>query len=345
MTASSPPDLYAILGVEPSADTEQIRQAYRRLVLEWHPDRNPRDQAAADRFQAASDAYKVLKDEESRREYDLSRARATGRAWVDSLAGRRRPERGSDLKYRLELSIEAIHRGGEHVLHLERARVCDVCGGSGGRPGTRPVQCSTCDGRGSRGGWLSRASCRDCGGAGQRYESACPVCAGRGRTRVKTRVTVDVPRGVASATRLRLRGHGDEGRDGGGSGDLYVTVHQRPHDFFRRDGANLELDLPISLADAVLGAEADVPTLEGQSRLRIEPGTESGHTIVWKGQGLHRSGGSTGDLQIRIVVEMPTALTSPQREVFQRLRELESSGAPTSRVARFRQALSRRGGS
>lgn len=337
------PDLYAVLGVEPTANAEAIKQAYRRRVKELHPDHNPgRDDAPA-RLRAATDAYEVLKDAASRKAYDERRLeQPSRRAWADQLLGKLRPERGADLKLRLALDLEEIAAGVTRTVAVDRAEICDVCSGTGGRPGTQPVSCGTCGGRGSKGGWLGGGRCPTCRGAGRRFPQSCPVCAGSGRIRAKKRIEVRVPRGVEPGTRLRFPKEGDAGIDGGARGDLFVVVEQREHGLFRRQGLDLLVDLPLTVSEAVLGAELDVPTLEGREAVRVEPGTPPGREARWSGRGLVDEKGRSGDLIVRFIVELPTALTTEQRKAYERLRDLERAGAPHGRLERVRAAIAGR---
>jgi len=337
------PDLYAVLGVAPDASAEALKQAYRRRVLELHPDKNPGNPEAQARLQAVTDAYNLLKDATARHAYDERRRVGTPRAdWADPWLGRRQPERGADLKFRLELDLEAIAEGVERTIAVDRAEACDLCAGSGGRPGSVPIPCAGCGGRGHRGGWLVGGRCPDCRGAGRRFEQSCPVCGGVGRRRTKHRQTVRVPRAAASGTRLRYPKAGDVGVEGGARGDLFVVIVERPHPLFAREGLDLIATVPLTIAQAVLGGDVEVPTLRGKKTLRVDPGTASGREVALPGEGLVDERGRVGAIRVRWTIEVPAALTSAQKKLFEELRELERCAPPDTRWERIRAQIAAR---
>ena len=345
MTRPTEPDLYAVLGVEPDATAEAIKQAYRRKVLELHPDHNPDRPEAAARLQAATDAFEVLKDEGRRRAYDARRAdNPSRRQWAEQVLGKQRPERGADLKFRLALDLEEVATGTTRTVAVDRAELCDACSGTGGRPGTTPEPCRTCSGKGSTGGWMLGRRCTDCRGTGRRFAQPCPVCAGRGRIRTKRRIQVRVPPAVESGTRLRVAKEGDVGIDGGPRGDLFVVVEVRPHPLFERRGLDVVVEAPVTLSEAVLGADVKVPTLQGATTLRLDPGTPSGTPVRLSRGGLADEKGRVGDLEVRWTIEMPAALTSAQRKLFEELRRLEREAPPSVRLQRWRERLAERTG-
>lgn len=256
--------------------------------------------------------------------------------------GKQRPERGSDLKFRLALDLEEIARGATRTIAVDRAELCDACSGTGGRPGTRPEACRTCAGKGSTGGWMLGRRCTDCRGTGRRFPQPCPVCAGRGRIRAKRRIQVQVPAAVESGTRLRVAKEGDVGLDGGPRGDLYVVVEVRPHPLFERRGLDVVVEAPVTLAEAALGAQVEVPTLAGTTTLKLDPGA-AGTSARIRGGGLSDEKGQTGDLEVKWSIEMPAALTSAQRQLYEELRRLEQATPPSVRLQRWRERLAERG--
>lgn len=343
-------DLYARLGVNPNASDGEIRKAYRLRARELHPDRHPGDAAAEDRFKALTEAYEVLRDGERRRAYDRERAATNGeRAPGARPPGqgppvRPRGQRGRDLKVELVLSLAELARGTRAPVSVDRPERCDACGGVGARPGSVPVVCQTCGGRGAVSpgkGWLSLPRpCKACGGQGRRYAHACSACGGEGRRPRRRRLEVEVPKGVETGTRLRVRGEGEAGTEGGTPGDLYVVVTQKPHPLLERRGADLEVEVPLTVFDAVLGAEVTVPSLDGCRAVRAPAGTASGSETVLAGHGMPKSDGSgRGDLRIRWVVEPPGHLTTEQRNLLERVRDIDRRSTAPAPVARYRERL------
>jgi len=348
-------DYYEVLGVERPAGEEEIKKAYRKLALKYHPDKNPGDKAAEEKFKELGEAYEVLCDAQKRAAYDQyghaafdPRARAGAGAWgagdgfggfhdpyeifrevfggssiFESLFGGgredpTRPQRGNDLRYDLEVTLEEAARGCERELALTKAERCDACDGSGAERGSKLRTCGACGGHGqvvaSRGFISIRQTCPQCGGAGRVIERPCRVCQGAGLRERPTKVKIKVPAGVDHGTRLRSVGNGEAGARGGPSGDLYVVLHVKPHDIFQRDGDDLLCEVPISFVQAALGAEIDVPTLEGQAPIRIPPSTQTGTVFRLKGKGIRNvQGYGQGDLHVRVVVEVPARLNSAQR--------------------------------
>lgn len=350
-------DYYEVLGVSRDASAEEVKKAYRRLAHQLHPDKNPGNKEAEERFKEVTEAYEVLSNPERRAAYDRF---GTGRpfegfegfpdfgfgsVFEDLFEGffgtnaRRRPsaQRGADLRYNLEVTFEEAALGAEKEVAIPRLETCSSCGGSGARPGTGTVTCRVCRGTGqvrySQGFFALSQTCNQCRGAGFVIESPCKGCRGQGRVRVERTVVVNIPPGVETGTRLRLGGEGESGQRGGAPGDLYVVLTVAEHPIFSRQGDDLFCEVPISFVQATLGAEIEVPTLSGKARLRIPPGTQSGATFRVRGKGianLRRYG--RGDLLVRVIVEVPNRLTPRQRELLEEFASLEDGeGSPLSK--------------
>ena len=354
-------DYYEVLGVQRSAALDDIKKAYRQLAMKYHPDRNPGDQKAGDRFKEASEAYSVLADPDKRSRYDRFGHAAAGAGdpfggfnadiftdFEDVLGsvfgfsmgdlfgggrsrGRGGARRGADLRYDLEIDLAESVRGIEKEIRIPRMESCDVCGGSGSRDGSRST-CRTCGGRGQvvrqHGFFALSQTCRPCGGSGQLIKDPCRSCHGEGRRRETRRLKVRIPPGVDTGTRLRIPGEGEGGAHGGRSGDLYVVIQEREDPVFRREGPHLQVSVPITVTQAALGSDIDVPTLDGHKKLTIPPGTQTGEVFCLRGKGVPRlGGGHRGDLYISVVVRVPSQLNRRQRELFEKLREVEEPAA------------------
>jgi len=341
-------DYYEILSVDRRASPEEIKRAYRRLAHEYHPDKNPGDDEAEARFKEASEAYAILADPQKRATYDrFGHDGIAAGAGGDPFAGfdpfsnfadlfneffggdvfgsrgRRRGQRGADLRYDLQVEFEVAALGGEHPITIPKHRSCEACEGLGGE---REI-CARCEGRGQvllqQGFFRISRSCDACRGSGQSLRSRCAECGGRGRVESVQKITVRIPPGVDTGVRLRLSGEGEAGFDGGPPGDLYVVIVVREHSLFRRDGPDLHCELPISIAQAALGCEVDVPTLEGKETIQVRPGTQSGETARLRGRGLPRlGGGPRGDQLVEIFVEVPTRLSEAQRKLLREFAEI-----------------------
>ncbi|HQT93479.1 MAG: molecular chaperone DnaJ [Acidobacteria bacterium 21-70-11] len=339
-------DYYEVLGIGHGAAREEIKAAYRKLAVKYHPDRNPGDAQAEERFKEAAEAYAVLSDSDKRARYDRFGQAGLGEQpfsgfdssvfgdFADILGnifgfegffgGRRRggPERGSDLRTSIAISFAEMAVGVERLLTVPREESCEACAGSGLAPGAKAETCRSCGGRGqvrvSQGFFTMVRPCPDCGGAGRKVSNPCQECRGAGRVERRRQLKVTVPAGIEDGTRLRMVGEGEAGVHGGPAGDLYVIVRVEPHELFVRDGADLHLEQEISAFRAALGAELEVPTLGGAEKLKVPAGAQPGDTVVLRGKGLprvQRSG--KGDLVVHLQVTVPRKLTAKQRELIQ----------------------------
>jgi molecular chaperone DnaJ len=337
-------DYYEILGVARDVSAEDLKKAYRKLAHQFHPDKNPDNPEAEAKFKEASEAYAVLSEPEKRAQYDRFGHAAFGAgqggdpfAGFDPLSsfgdlfseffggdffGRNsrggRGRRGADLRYDLEVEFGVAALGGEQTLKIPKHKACQACAGAGGERET----CQRCGGRGQialqQGFFRMARTCDRCGGLGQSLKRACNECRGKGRTEIVQSLTVRIPAGVDTGVRLRLQGEGEAGYDGGPAGDLFVVVFVKDHPLFERDGADLHCEVPVSIAQAALGCEIEVPSLEGKEKVELKPGTQSGDLVRRRGRGLPRlGGGPRGDIIARIFVEVPTKLSAKQRELLE----------------------------
>jgi len=345
-------DYYEVLGVPRTASLEEIKSAYRKAALKWHPDRNPENKhQAEEKFRECTEAYSVLSDGEKRRVYDTyGHAGLSGSAGgVDfngtifqdfhdifgdffgfeemfggGRRGRTRAHRGADLRYDMNLTFEEAAAGVTTKIKLPRQEVCGACKGTGAKAGTGAATCQTCGGRGQlayqQGFFTISRTCPACQGAGQILKERCPECRGQGRVEREKVIELRVPPGVDTGTRLRVPGEGEPGQNGGPPGDLYVVLDVKEHSFFERRGADLYCTIPISIVQAALGTELEVPGLNGEERLKIPEGTQSGAVFRIKGRGLSDPrGGGKGDLYYHVRVVTPTKLTREQRKLMEQL--------------------------
>ena len=337
-------DPYKALGVDKKASDEEIKKAYRKLARKYHPDTNPDDASAEERFKEVQEAYSILSDPEKRREYDSGgRMFGGGGGGFDPGAfrgggfagnvsdiisdlfgsggrpgGPPAPERGRDLETDVHVSFEQAIEGGQVPVSVALSAPCPTCRGTGAKPGTSPRVCSRCQGRGveaeSQGLFSISQPCRKCGGTGTEIDDPCPTCKGAGQTRQVKRYKVNIPAGVRDGSRVRLAGKGEAGRRGGPPGDLYVVTRVAESPLFKRKGDNLEVDVPITIPEAIKGATIEVPTLNGSKRIRVQPGTRHGALQRLRGEGPPRLGGSgRGDIHYRLAIDVPETLTDEQR--------------------------------
>jgi molecular chaperone DnaJ len=337
-------DYYEVLGVEKGASDADIKKAFRRIAMKYHPDRNPDSKDAEEKFKEAQEAYEILGDQEKKSAYDrFGHAGVDGNAGAGGFGGggagfsdvfgdvfgdifggggggrgRSGPARGSDLRYDLQLDLEDAVKGKTVQIDVPTMVHCDTCDGSGARKGSSPVTCSTCGGNGqvrmSQGFFSVQQTCPQCRGRGQIISDPCGDCHGQGVREERKTLSVKIPAGVDTGDRIRLAGKGEAGPQGGPAGDLYVQMHVREHAIFVRDDANLHCEVPISFAQAALGGELEVPTLSGKVKLKVPAETQSGKLFRLRGKGVAPvRGGATGDLLCRVVLETPVNLSAEQR--------------------------------
>ncbi len=351
-------DYYEILGVAKNASDDEIKKAYRKLAMKHHPDRNPDDKTAEEKFKEAKEAYEVLSDSDKRAAYDQFGHEgvnpqgggpggfsgfgggAAGFDFSDIFEGifggaagaggggrgRSNVYRGADLRYNLEITLEEAARGTETKIRIPTLEECDTCHGTGAKAGTQPQTCPTCQGHGQvrmqQGFFSIQQTCPRCHGTGKIIAEPCSACHGQGRVKKHKTLSVKIPSGVDEGDRIRLAGEGEAGVNGGPAGDLYVMIHLKAHQLFTRDGDDLHCEMPVSFATAALGGEIEIPTLEGQARIKIPAETQGGKVFRLRSKGIKgvRSN-AAGDLLCHVVVETPVKLSSRQKEL---LREFES---------------------
>lgn len=344
-------DYYDVLGVARSASEIELKSAYRKLAMKYHPDRNPGDKAAEEKFKEAAEAYAVLADPTKRSAYDRFGHAAVGAGgagfdpsvfnefgdFADILGnmfgfgeifsgGRRRsgPQRGADLRYDLEISFEESARGAEPTIQIPRQETCDTCHGSGAAPGTSPTVCTTCRGQGQvrrqQGFFAIAVTCPTCRGTGRTIATPCATCHGAGRVTQDRKIKVKIPPGIASGQQLRLQGEGESGTAGGPPGHLYVVIQVQEHPFFRREGNNLFCEVPVNFTTLALGGEVVVPTLDGTENVKVPDGTQTGTTLRLRHKGMPDvNGRGRGDLFVTVQVQTPKKLTREQRQILEQL--------------------------
>jgi len=354
-------DYYEVLGINKSANKEEIKKAYRKLALKFHPDKNKGDKAAEEKFKEASEAYHVLSDDKRKSNYDQfghAAFQGGGQGGFGNFdfsssfsdifedvfgdfgdfgfgGGRSRRgrtnNRGSDLRYDISIELNDAFIGTEKNISYTTYKKCKTCSGSGAKPGSKPTSCNYCNGQGkvrsSQGFFTIQQTCPECSGEGEKISNPCSSCTGVGKTQSNETVAVKIPKGVDDGTRIRLAGKGEAGTKGGSNGDLYLFISVEPHSIFKRSEENLYYELPISIADAALGATVEVPSIDGgRTKIKIPSGTQSGKQLRLKGKGmpiLRRN--ITGDLYIRIITEVPTSLTKKQKELLVEFKTLEDT--------------------
>jgi len=346
-------DYYEMLGVTRGCDEKTLKSAFRKLAMQYHPDRNPENREAEQRFKEIGEAYEILKDPQKRAAYDRyghaafeNGGRGAGASagfgggfadifediFGEMMGGRQRRsdgrERGADLSYNMEITLEEAYVGKTAQIRVPTLVACETCGGSGAKKGTEPVTCPTCHGlgrvRAAQGFFSIERSCPTCCGRGQRIEHPCSKCHGQGRTQEERALSVNIPAGIEDGTRIRLGSEGEAGVRGGPNGDLYIFLSITPHEFFQRDGADLYCRVPISMVAATLGGQFEVSTLDAtKTRVKIPEGTQNGKQFRLKGKGMPVLRQQvTGDLYIQVAVETPQKLTKRQRELLQEFNQI-----------------------
>ena len=361
-------DYYEILGVSKSASADELKKAYRKMAMKYHPDKNKGDKSAEEKFKEISHAYDILSDEQKKAAYDryghdafTQGGNAGGGAgagaggfdfssgfadiFEDLFSGGRgnsrqqqqqQNSRGADLRYNLSVSLEESFKGKSETVKITTAAACETCNGSGAANGSKPITCSTCGGAGrvrvSQGFFVTERTCTSCGGMGKTIKDPCRNCAGSGRVRKEKTLSVNIPAGVEDGTRIRVSGEGEVGVRGGGSGDLYIFVSVKNHELFARDGADIHCNIPIRMTTAALGGSIEVPTIDGSRvKITIPEGTQHGHQMRLRGKGMSIiHSGSRGDMYIHTLVETPVKLSKKQREL---LKEFDKAGDSVSPIS------------
>jgi len=352
-------DYYEILGTNKSASAEEIKKAYRKSALKYHPDKNKGNKEAEAKFKEASEAYHILSDKERKTNYDqfghAAFENSGGRGGFSNFdfsnsfsdifedffegfgesqsrrRGRSADFRGADLRYDLSISLEDSFNGKKQEINFSSSDKCKICNGSGAEPGSKPISCSTCDGQGqvrsSQGFFTIQQTCPQCAGSGEQISSSCRECRGMGKKQTKKKISTTIPKGVDDGTRIRLSGKGEAGIRGGGNGDLYIFMSIKPHSIFKRSEENLFFEFPISLADAALGTTIEVPTIDGgKAKVKIPSGTQNGKQFRLKGKGMPMMRNRNyGDLYIQATTEVPVSLNKEQKNLLEQFKKLEDS--------------------
>ncbi len=367
-------DYYEVLGINKSATADQIKSAYRKLAVKYHPDKNPDDKAAEEKFKEASEAYHVLSNSERKQNYDNFGHAAfenggRGQGGFSNFdfsehfsdifedffgegfgggrrRGRRANYRGSDLRYDLSITLEEAYKGKKQDIKFSTSEKCDTCRGSGSKPGHNAGSCSMCGGHGqvrsSQGFFTVQQTCPQCSGSGEEITNPCSSCGGQGKKQASKKLSVTIPKGVDDGTRIRLAGKGEAGSRGAASGDLYLFINVYSHDFFKRSDENLFFECPISIADAALGISIEIPTIDGgKAKIKIPAGTQSGKQFRLKGKGMpYMRGSGNGDLYVQINTEVPVSLNKEQKELLEKFRQIENEKSNPSIKKFFQKAKS-----
>ena len=367
-------DYYDVLGVNKNSSSDQIKTAYRKLAVKYHPDKNKGDKAAEEKFKEASEAYHVLSNNERKQNYDNFGHAAFengggGRGGFGNFdfsssfsdifedffgesfgGGNRRSRksnyRGSDLRYDLTIDLEDAYSGKKEDIKFTTSEKCENCSGSGSKPGYDVGRCSMCSGHGqvrsSQGFFTVQQTCPQCSGSGEEITNPCNSCSGLGKKQASKRLSVTIPKGVDDGTRIRLAGKGEAGSRGAGNGDLYLFINVNSHDLFKRQDEHLFFECPISIADAALGSSIEIPTIDGgKAKIKIPPGTQSGKQFRLRGKGMpHMRGNSVGDLYVQVNTEVPISLNKEQKELLEKFREIENEKSNPSIKKFFQKAKS-----
>ena len=366
-------DYYDVLGVTKSSSPEQIKAAYRKLAVKHHPDKNPGDKTSEERFKEASEAYHILSDKERKQNYDNFGHAAFengggGRGgfgnfdfssnfsdifedfFSEGFGGGRRSRkssfRGSDLRYDLSLTLEEAYTGKKENIKFSTSEKCNICNGSGSKPGHDVGSCSMCGGHGqvrsSQGFFTVQQTCPQCSGSGEQITNPCRDCSGQGKKQASKKLSVTIPKGVDDGTRIRLAGKGEAGSRGSGSGDLYLFINVYSHDLFKRSDENLFFECPVSIADAALGTAIEIPTIDGgKAKIKIPAGTQSGKQFRLRGKGMpYMRGSGNGDLYVQVNTEVPVSLNKEQKELLEKFRDIENEKSNPSIRKFFEKAKS-----
>ena len=366
-------DYYEILGVDKSSNADQIKSAYRKLAVKYHPDKNKGDKAAEDKFKEASEAYHVLSNQERKQNYDnfghAAFENGGGRGGFGNFdfsssfsdifedffgegfggtRGRSRKSnyRGSDLRYDLTIDLEEAYFGKKQDIKFSTSEKCNSCNGSGSKPGYEIESCSMCRGHGqvrsSQGFFTVQQTCPQCSGSGEEITSPCGTCSGQGKRQASKRLSVTIPKGVDDGTRIRLAGKGEAGSRGAGNGDLYLFINVNSHDLFKRQDEHLFFECPVSIADAALGTSIEIPTIDGgKAKIKIPSGTQSGKQFRLRGKGMpYMRGSGSGDLYVQVNTEVPISLNNEQRELLEKFRDIENEKSNPSIKKFFQKAKS-----
>ena len=367
-------DYYEVLGVSKNSTPDQIKSAYRKLAVKYHPDKNEGDKAAEEKFKEASEAYHILSNTERKQNYDNFGHAAFengggGRGGFSNFdfssnfsdlfedffgegfggGGRRTRKsnyRGSDLRYDLTISLEEAYSGKKQDIKFATSEKCNTCSGKGSKPGSEPESCSMCKGHGqvrsSQGFFTVQQTCPQCAGSGEQISNPCSSCNGQGKKQASKRLSVSIPKGVDDGTRIRLAGKGEAGSRGAANGDLYLFINVNAHDLFKRSDENLFFECPISIADAALGTSIEIPTIDGgKAKIKIPAGTQSGKQFRLKAKGMpYMRGSGSGDLYVQVNTEVPISLNSEQKELLEKFREIENEKSNPSIKKFFQKAKS-----
>jgi len=368
-------DFYDVLGVNKNASPEELKSAYRKLAVKYHPDKNPGDKASEDKFKEASEAYGILSDQEKKQNYDnFGHAAFEGGGGRQSggfggfggadfsdifedffgdfggsgrSRGRRNTSnRGSDLRYDLSITLEEAYEGKKQDIKFSTTEKCNTCKGNGSKPGHSADRCTVCGGNGkvrsNQGFFTVQQTCPQCAGSGEEITNPCNDCNGQGNKQTSKKISVTIPKGVDDGTRIRLAGKGEAGSRGGANGDLYLFINVHSHDLFKRSDENLFFEFPISIADAALGTTIEIPTIDGgKAKIKIPDGTQNGKQFRLKGKGMpYMRGSGNGDLYVQVNTEVPISLNKEQKELLEKFREIENEKSNPSIKKFFQKAKS-----
>ena len=367
-------DYYEVLGVDKNSSADQIKSAYRKLAVKYHPDKNKGDKSSEDKFKEASEAYHVLSNSERKQNYDnfghaAFENGAGGRGGFGnfdfsesfsdifedffgegfggrSRSNRRSNYRGSDLRYDLSINLDEAYNGKKQDIKFSTSEKCETCSGSGSKPGQSSSSCRMCGGHGqvrsSQGFFTVQQTCPQCSGSGEEITNPCSSCGGQGKKQASKRLSVTIPKGVDDGTRIRLAGKGEAGSRGAGNGDLYLFINVNTNELFKRQDEHLFFECPISIADAAVGSSIEIPTIDGgKAKIKIPPGTQSGKQFRLRGKGMpYMRGSGIGDLYVQVNTEVPVSLNKEQKDLLEKFRQIENEKSNPSIKNFFKKAKS-----